>query len=77
MGTLKYRTWQNANQVTHASGVTWVPVRTAASILEVTRQRVYQLCAEGKLTAQSFDGTTLISMRSIEGRKALLGREGG
>jgi len=66
MGTLKY-----------SLGVAWVPVRTAASSLGCSRQRIYALCQEGKLMMQSIDGTVLVSVQSIDGRLAMLGRKGG
>ena len=56
--------------------VAWVPVRTAAHMLGVSRQRVYQLLDDGKLMGRDIDGTILVSQRSIEGRIALLEREG-
>ena len=58
-------------------GIGWIPVRTAASILGCSRQRVYKLSEEGKLMTQSIDGTVLVSVQSIEGRLAMLGRRAG
>jgi len=38
---------------------------------------VYKLSEEGKLMTQSIDGTVLVSVQSIEGRLAMLGRRAG
>lgn len=57
-------------------GITWVPVGTAARLLEVSRQRVYVLCDQGKLSAQDMDGTVLVSLSSIRNRIAM-GEMGG
>ena len=48
------------------SRMNWVPVRTTARMLGVSRQRVYQLCNEGKLALITLDGTFFISRSSIE-----------
>lgn len=55
----------------------WIPVHAAARRLKVTRQRVYQLVAEGLIHGHKVDRTWLISNRSVEARVALLRSEGG
>lgn len=52
--------------------VEWVPVQTAAKMLEVRRQRVYTLCSEGKLVSQLIDGVRLVQMASIKRRLDML-----
>ena len=44
----------------------WVPTRTAAKRLGVSRQRVHALAKRGRLIACSMDGTTMILADSIE-----------
>jgi hypothetical protein len=53
----------------------WVPVRTAIRVLGLSKQRVYQLIHEGKLTSKELDGTKLVSVRSIEDRAKLMKRK--
>jgi hypothetical protein len=48
--------------------VNWVPVRSAAILLRVSRQRIHQLIASGSLSARKMDGTVLVSLRSITER---------
>jgi hypothetical protein len=58
----------------------WVPTPTAAKMLRVSKQRVYQLEAAGAIIGRRQDGTWLWSVRSLEARIALLrseGEEGG
>jgi len=55
----------------------WIPARTARLMLGVSRQRVYQLLNEGKLSGRVVDGTVLVALRSVEARIALLTKEGG
>ena len=52
--------------------VRWIPVTEAAGVLRVTRQRVYQLIGAGALVSMKVGSTVLVSMRSVEGRVALL-----
>jgi excisionase family DNA binding protein len=47
-------------------------VSEAAEVLRVTRQRVYQLIGAGALVAMKVRRTVLVSVRSVEGRVALL-----
>jgi hypothetical protein len=54
----------------------WVPTSTAAKMLRVSKQRVYQLQAAGCIIGRQEDGTWLWSVRSIEARIALLLQEG-
>ena len=77
MATLSCRTRRAIREHGSEGGVSYVPVRSAGSMLQVSRQRVYQLIDEDKLSARNFDGTVLVNLRSIEGRVALLQREGG
>jgi len=44
-------------------------------MLLVSRQRVYQLVAEGKLTAMKVNSTWMVLRRSVEARLALLEAE--
>lgn len=54
------------------SPIGWVPVGTARKLLGVSRQRVYALISEGKLTARDMDGTVLVSHQSVRSRIALM-----
>jgi len=56
--------------------VAYVPVRTAAILLDVTRQRVYQLIDADCISARSFDGTILVNTRSIDARIAWKAAQG-
>ena len=55
--------------------VRWVPVSMAANMLQVSRQRVYQLVNSGALVSLCAGSTILVSVRSVESREALLARE--
>lgn len=55
--------------------VKWVPVRTAAKMLQVSMARVYQLIERGELCSVKVDLTTLVGLRSIDGLIAQ--RKGG
>jgi hypothetical protein len=48
--------------------VEWVPVRAAAKTLMVSRQRVEQLCESGVLECMVYEGTRLVSIRSVAAR---------
>lgn len=50
--------------------VKWIPVRSAAKLLGVSRQRVSRLCREGSLVSVLYDGTRLVSQKSVEVRIA-------
>jgi len=50
------------------------PVRTAARLLGLSRQRIYQLITSGDLTAIRLDGTVLITASSIAARQRSHGR---
>jgi excisionase family DNA binding protein len=54
----------------------WVPISTAAKVLGVSRQRVYQLIDEEKVGARKVDGTVLVSAVSLEQRMRSLAKEG-
>ena len=64
MGTLRYD-----------GDVRWIPVSAAAKMLRVSRQRVYQLIANGSLVWMKVDASVLVSHRSVEARVALLQSE--
>jgi len=53
----------------------WLPVSAVCQMLLVSRQRVYQLVAEGKLTAMKVNSTWMVLRRSVEARLALLEAE--
>jgi hypothetical protein len=55
----------------------WIPVRTAAHRLGVSRQRVHKLIKFGIIEAVSIDGTVLVSARAVEARIVALGRLAG
>jgi hypothetical protein len=57
--------------------IKWIPVRSAAKMLRVSRQRVHQLIEAGGLVGIMQDRTMLVSLRSVEARIALLVVEGG
>ena len=48
--------------------VNWVPVKTAAAMLGVSRQRVCDLCRRQKLQSRRLDGTMLVSVGSVRDR---------
>ena len=48
--------------------VRWVPVSSVAKTLSVSRQRVYALINQSKLTAIKVDDTVLVSSRSVSWR---------
>jgi predicted site-specific integrase-resolvase len=45
--------------------IRWIPVKTVAKILQVSRQRVYKLVKIGAIKAIDLDGNKLISLRSV------------
>ena len=53
----------------------WLPVSAVCQMLLVSKQRVYQLVAEGKLTAMKVNSTWMVLRRSVEARLALLEAE--
>ena len=55
--------------------VRWIPVSVAANMLQVSRQRVYQLVNSGALVSLCAGSTILVSARSVEARWALLKQE--
>ena len=46
----------------------WIPARTAARMLGVSRQRVYQLIADGKIGSVTLDGVFFVSRSTVESR---------
>jgi excisionase family DNA binding protein len=48
----------------------WIPVKTAAKMLKVSRQRVYELIKDGGLAWCKMDSTVLVSRSSVEARVA-------
>jgi hypothetical protein len=55
----------------------YVPVGTARKMLNVSRQRIYQLLTDGKLNGYQQDGTWLVRLISIHSRIAYLKNQGG
>lgn len=55
----------------------YVPVGTARKLLNVSKQRIYQLLADGKLNGYQQDGTWLIRLVSIHQRLSYLKSQGG
>lgn len=53
----------------------YVSSKTVGKMLGVSRQRVQQLLAEGKLSGCLVDGRWMVSTRSVEARIALLRQE--
>jgi hypothetical protein len=53
----------------------WVTVGEAAKMLGVSRQRIHQLLNQAALTATKSESIWLVSVRSIEARRALLREE--
>ena len=47
----------------------WIPVRTVAKRLGVSRQRVYELIKLGALGWKKVDGTVLVSAKTVEQRE--------
>ena len=65
---------------THGSGgydgeVKWIPVRAAAKMLKVSRQRVARLCKTGGLVSVVMESTRLVSLRSVSNRQLGLGKD--
>jgi excisionase family DNA binding protein len=54
----------------------WIPVREAAHMLGISRQRVYQLIHEGQVRSVRVGCTYMVLKRSVEARIAMLEREG-
>lgn len=57
-------------------GVKWIPVRAAAKMLKVSRQRVGMLCRTGVLRSELIESTRLVSLRSVVERVALVAKGG-
>ena len=57
--------------------VRWIPCSVAAQLLQVSRQRVYQLIDAGALTSVVMSGRVLVGRQSVEARQATRGRVGG
>jgi hypothetical protein len=57
------------------ANIAWVPVATACRMLRISRQRIYQLLSEGKISGRMCDRVWLINQTSIDSRIALLERE--
>lgn len=55
-------------------GVQWIPVGTARRLLSVSRQRVYELIAAGKLVSVDLDGVILVSAESVQARCEMMQR---
>lgn len=50
------------------AGIDWIPVRSAAKGLKISRQRIYQLANNGKLVSIRVEGIVLISAASMHDR---------
>lgn len=48
--------------------IKWIQCATAARLLEVSRQRVYQLCRNGVLPSLMYDGRRYVSVRGVNQR---------
>jgi len=59
----------------HDGDIKWIPVRAAAKMLRVSRQRVAYLCKIGTLVSVVYESTRLVSLRSVEVRKIAVGKE--
>lgn len=57
------------------AGIDWIPVRSAAKTLDVSRQRIYNLCNEGKLVSIKIEGVLLVSVASVNDRAIKLLRK--
>lgn len=55
----------------------WVPVSYAALVLEVSRQRVYQLIKLGVLASIRINDTVLVSDLSVRGRASIMAGKAG
>lgn len=53
----------------------FVPVKYAARMLGVRRQRVYQLLAEGKIGGKRVEGTWFVSLVSVKSRMSMFVQE--
>lgn len=59
-------------------GWKWIQCATAGRLLEVSRQRVYQLCRTGVLASRFYDGRRYVSMKSVIQRiKEMVSKEDG
>jgi hypothetical protein len=56
--------------------VNWIPVRAAAKMLKVSRQRVHELCRRGDLRSEMVEHTLLVSLRSVVERVERLAKGG-
>lgn len=52
----------------------WISAKSAARRLGVSRQRVYQLTREGKISWRKMDGLVLINGTSVEDRVRARGK---
>lgn len=51
-----------------AGEIRWIPVRAAAKMLGVSRQRCAKLCRIGSLVSQQVDSTVLVEIESVRAR---------
>jgi excisionase family DNA binding protein len=58
----------------YLGGFTWLTVKMTARRLKVSRQRVYQLAAAGKLGWRKIDGMVLINAVTVEQRVKVMGK---
>ena len=54
--------------------VKWIPVRAAAKMLGVSRQRIQRLCKTDQLVSIVIESTRLVSLRTVEMRKSNMGK---
>lgn len=67
------------SSIKHSGGydgdIKWIPVRAAAKMLRVSRQRIAQLCNRGFLNSLVYESTRLVSLRSVEARMQMQKKE--
>lgn len=64
-----------AHDVETGEELVWVVVSTAARMLKVSRQRVYQLCRAGELRSRVYDGRRYVATASVGDRLGRMLRE--
>lgn len=57
--------------------VKWIPVRSAAKMLKVSRQRVNKMAKIGQLRSVMMDGNRLVSLRAVSEMVEIRARGGG
>ena len=64
----------NDGSLAYDGEIKWIPVRAAAKMLSVSRQRVAKLCKTGALVSVVMESTRLVSQRSVANRMVSLGK---